>query len=336
MMLERWVQRALRKLTAAQREHFALDPLRSLGDDHRFTVRAVEHLASRRDDGGGCDGTSFLEDNVILYAPSPNSKRQNFTLAHELGHWLVEQDSATLDWLADQDEPRALIESLCDAIAQRLLLPEDLIDHVVGRPIRAPDVVALFEQSAASLPVCAIAAAARLPQLGAVIVIDRRTMEVTSSSVHPHPEHGWPSIYPWPGEELPEGHSLRSIGSGETITRRSFWRNRWGKRADYYVDAIASDRAICAVLSDTDLWGVDTMPVLMDHDYVERPENAFQCCGEWRTVRGFPCPKCGRGYCPVCGNCRCTTVSSSEGQCRNCNTITPAHLLADGLCEICA
>ena len=66
---------------------FALDPLETLRSDLKITVRAAEHLALMRDDGGACDGVSYLDDGVVLYAPSQWSKRQNFTLAHELGHW---------------------------------------------------------------------------------------------------------------------------------------------------------------------------------------------------------------------------------------------------------
>ena len=65
---------------------------------------------------------SFLDDGVILYAPTTNSRRQNFTLAHELGHWIVEQ---TKDFRLDcrPSDPPALLESVCDQIAQRFCYP---------------------------------------------------------------------------------------------------------------------------------------------------------------------------------------------------------------------
>jgi len=65
----------------------------------KLTVRAVDHLDDARADGGVCDGVSYLNDGVILYRSTGN-RRENFTLAHELGHWLVDQADATLRKLA--------------------------------------------------------------------------------------------------------------------------------------------------------------------------------------------------------------------------------------------
>jgi hypothetical protein len=138
MNLEGCVDQALSLLTDDVRARFAGDPFSVLRDDLELTVGAVEHLASSRDDGGACDGVSFLQDGVILYAPTPASRRENFTLAHELGHWLAEKAPDIYDWIADQDEPGRLLETVCDRIAQRLLLPESAATAVIANgPIRA-------------------------------------------------------------------------------------------------------------------------------------------------------------------------------------------------------
>ena len=113
-------------LDVSTQEHLALDPLDALTTRLGLAVRPVQTLSSSRDDGGFCDGMSFLDDGIILYAPTPNSRRQNFTLMHELGHWIVEKDQVLFDWIADQEDPAVLLETVCDRIAQRLLLPEAL------------------------------------------------------------------------------------------------------------------------------------------------------------------------------------------------------------------
>src|SRR5690242_14224822 len=120
MKLGPWIERAVKIIDPGVQEQFVLDPLDALTTGMRLTVRPVDSLSSNRGDGGFCDGMSFLEDGVILYAPTPNSRRQNFTLAHELGHWVVEQDQGLFDWIADQVDPPALLETVCDQIAQRL------------------------------------------------------------------------------------------------------------------------------------------------------------------------------------------------------------------------
>ncbi len=221
MNLEVCVERALSLLTDDVRARFTESPMAVLREDLKLTVRPAEHLSDARDDGGACDGVSFLQDGVILYAPTPWSRRENFTLAHELGHWLVDQAPDVYDWLADQDEPGRLLETACDRIAQRLLLPEAAALTVIGAgPLTAQHLIDLYDASQASRPVCAIALAKRLPGLGAVAIIDRATQEVTHASVKPDPEQGWPIVFPWRGQQLTQGHALLGLASGASLSQR--------------------------------------------------------------------------------------------------------------------
>src|SRR5690349_3943356 len=114
--LEDCVEQAFSLVPTDVRARFAAEPIKALQSDFGLTVQAVEHLANTREDGGACDGISFLEDGVILYAPTPASRRENFTLAHELGHWLAENAPDVYDWLANQDDPGRLLETVCDRI----------------------------------------------------------------------------------------------------------------------------------------------------------------------------------------------------------------------------
>ena len=136
--LDSCVELALAVLPPDLQAAFAIDPSGVLRQRLGLKVQAVDKLSDSRSDGGACDGVSFLEDGVILYAPTPYSRRENFTLAHELGHWLVDQTEAIYDWLADQREPARMLETLCDRIAQRLLLPRTVVRTVVGGgPVQA-------------------------------------------------------------------------------------------------------------------------------------------------------------------------------------------------------
>jgi len=336
MKLEGWAEGALRQLSAGVREHFALDPLETLRSDLKLTVRAAEHLTLMRDDGGACDGVSYLDDGVVLYAPSQWSKRQNFTLAHELGHWLVNRDDKLLDWLADHDEPTQILESVCDVIAQHLLLPDDLVRSIASSPVRAKDILELSDNSAASVPASAIAIAGQLPALGAAITINAQTREVLSATVHPDPEKGWPTVFPWRGDVLPAEHALASLRNGSTLTRKSFWRSKWGRREDFYIDAIGLPNRVIAILSSTDIWHTETLSNLDTRAWDQRRAGQVTCCGRTSQVRGFPCGNCGRFFCPICGNCNCTMRRANEGECDECHTLVPAHLLTDGKCENCA
>ena len=330
------IERAVKILDPVVQEQFVLDPLDALTTGMQLTVRAVDSLSSRRGDGGFCDGMSFLEDGLILYAPTPNSRRQNFTLAHELGHWVVEQDQGLFDWIADQSDPPALLETVCDQIAQRFLLPEALVTEVVGEDlVRAHDVQNLFDNSQASYQACAIAIAQHVRGLGAVVLIDRFDGQVHHASIQPDPDDGWPEVYPWRGQVLPEAHGLREFNPGSTFTRRITWRDSWGRTADFYADAIADDRRIIAVLAGYDIWKVDPGYMIQPREFDTRPLLTIFCCGQSRSFRGYPCPTCGKGFCPVCKNCQCDRAAKTEETCTGCFMIFQRHLLVDGLCEGC-
>jgi hypothetical protein len=332
--LDECVQRALNQLDTSTRTRFATDPLETLRTDLSLKVEAAAHLTSSRGDGGSCDGMSFLRDGVVLYAPTPYSRRQNFTLGHELGHVLVEKSDEIYDWLADQAEPARLLETLCDQVAQRLLLPADVIDQVVkAGPIRAQHVLELYERSQASAPACAIGLAGRLPHVGAIMITDRGT--VMYASVRPDTEAGWPAVIPWPGQPVPDGHPFRTMPAGNALTRRSFWETRWGKRENYYVDAVADEKRVIAIFSDLDLWNCEQLHIDQPREFDQRSTRTISCCNGSQTVRGYPCPDCGEPFCPRCGKCRCQRAAAREQPCTNCTVSYQPHLLVNGLCVLC-
>ncbi len=336
MKLDPWVDRAILRLDETTRSEFANNPAEALRRELGIQVRQVDFLATTRGDGGFCDGMSYLDDGVILYASTPNSRRENFTLAHELGHWIVEQDDGLFGWIADQENAAALLESVCDRIAQRLLLPEATVAEVVRTgPVRAAQVQELFENSSASWQACAIALARRLRGLAAIVLISRWDLSVQHASIQPDSDDGWPTIYPWTGQVLQEVHPLATLAPGKTLTRRLSWRSPWGSEAEFFVDAFADDRRVVAVFADQDVWNVEPARVLEPREYDKRPRGAIFCCGEERLVRGYPCGTCGQQFCPNCKQCQCDRNAKDEVQCAGCWLLKRANLMVDGLCESC-
>lgn len=110
----------------------AADPARAMADYFGLTVRESSTL-SQRGDGGWCDGMSFRRHNEVLYAPSPFSKRKYFTMLHELGHKLTddEEDEEILDGLGEIDNEHEVVEQVCDLVAGRLLVPDSTINEVL-------------------------------------------------------------------------------------------------------------------------------------------------------------------------------------------------------------
>lgn len=316
---------------------FADDPLATLRDDLKLTVRAVDHLDDSRTDGAPCDGISYLSDGVVLYRSTGN-RRENFTLAHELGHWLVDQVEAVYDKLADLDDAAKLLEAVCDRIARLLLLPDDRLARVVpSAVVEAKHVTELYDATNASIHACVIALADRLPSLGAVVVIRQGGDKVLYASVRPDDERGWPKVYPWPGQPLPVAHPLRNIRPGGTLRQRTFWQMPWGERADFYIDAIADSRRTIAVLSADDLWQAERFHPTTTRHFDQRPEVEVKCCGQLHKFRGWTCDTCSEGHCPTCGNCRCQKQVAAEVLCAGtCFMQYLPHLLdANGLCEDC-
>ena len=138
-----------------------------------------------RGHGGWWDGMSITRDGIIFYAPTPDSKRENFTLCHELAHFLVDEDSdeATADWAADLHNRDKVIEDVCDIVAQRLLIPDDLVRRTVAEHgVTGSALAHLFATSEASRQACAVALAQRLGGDGFVAIADMRESVVTFAS----------------------------------------------------------------------------------------------------------------------------------------------------------
>ena len=334
--LERHAQRILGKIAATDRDALAADPKRALTERFGLLVREQDELAQRRDAGGWCDGISFLDDGVVLYAPSPFSRRENFTLTHELGHKLAEEDDDALDWLANRDQPERDLERLCDLIAARLLLPDTLITQVLDR--RHPEAAhigALYEASAASELVCAIALAQRMPCQGAVVIMDTGSSTVSYASVISPEDDGWPLAYPWPRQEIPAHHRLARLEGGQAAREKSWWATPWGEKQDYYLDAIAGSRRIHAVLAARDLWHVTRFHIDRP-ETTQRPERHLDCpCGYHGTARGYPCSDCGQPYCPSCKECQCPRRNAALVVCQKCFVSVAKADIIDGRCSDC-
>lgn len=336
MDIDRCVALALARIAADDRTRFSADPIEVMNTDLGLAVRAVDHLTGGRSDGGGCDGMSYLEDGVVLYKPTGGSRRENFTLAHEVGHFLVEQTEAVLNWVADQREPAKLLESICDRVGQQLLLSAADITAVVGTgPVRAQHVFDLFRVSNASRPVCAIALADRLHGMGAIAIVDRATGLVTDASVRPDPDRGWPTVYPWRGQQLPPGSQILNLSAGAGFTRRLTWRASWGTQADFFIDAVAGASTVVLVFAETDIWTPGSGAPLIDREFSRQLTLRGFCCGQDFKVRGFPCPTCHQPFCPKCGLCPCEKAAKTDVVCWNCFLLFPAQRVIDGLCEEC-
>ncbi|MFC8501189.1 ImmA/IrrE family metallo-endopeptidase [Pedococcus sp. NPDC057267] len=323
-------RRLVDAIEPAQRAAIAKHPITGI-ESLGYTVVAEPALTSRRGAGGLCDGLSFAEHNTVMYSPTPGSRKENFTLLHEVGHILVERDDDALNWLADRDDPDSEVERLCEEVAANLVIPESLLDDVVGTgPITGEDLKALVARSAASGPACAIALSNRLSS-GAVVIIDRAAGRVVHSALRGDNL----TVYPWSNTNVPVNHPLLALQPGDTATRKTFWTDEWKRRQEYYVSAIATEKRLYAVFSTSDLWGVEVfhggpLPPAKS----EAPRLGLRChCGYVGRAFGWPCATCKRQYCPRCGECDCPRRDRAQGICTKCFLQAPD--LENGVCGEC-
>ncbi len=331
---ERWAERLVASLDPATRELLGRDPKEAPGKCFGLTLHEATTLGQRRGAGGWCDGMSFTEEGVVLYAPTPWSRRENFTIAHEIGHHLTDadEDDDLWDWLGDHPERGTFIEQTCNAVASRLLLPRDWISAALTDRRPSGSVLhELFTTSEASREACAVAVAERIGCDGFVLLAKAETANVTFAS-----RYGETRPSPWRDDLLPILHPLRNLQPTETQVRESWWPNSRNERRLYYQHAFRDDNNwIYAVFSENDLWNASRLHLPQPE---QPPLRRFQLscsCGQRGTTTDFPCPVCRKAPCPNCG-CDCDRKAKlPAGQCQNCFKTVRSHLIVDGLCDEC-
>jgi Zn-dependent peptidase ImmA (M78 family) len=323
-------RRIVASLGQQVRDDVAAEPKAAISEHFGIEVISMDDSLKSRGDGGECDGMSFLDDNLMYYKPTA-SDRENFTLTHELAHFLVERDDAAIDWLACQPDTAKLTEQLCDAIASRLLISEEVIIAAGATP--SGELVArLAETTHASAHVCAIRVASRLPCAGFVAVVDPYGHAVIYASRR---EDTRP--YAWQGDSIPEYHILRSIAPGQPIAAESWWPFPDGSRSRYYISAFRQGDRVYAVFAEDDLWqAVAFHPPRESHEDT-RPLHEMRCrCGYSGTFHGYPCSECHKPYCPKCQSCGCTNRAENSHVCTTCMLSKAKHLIdEDGICVDC-
>ena len=316
------------KVDGAIRARIARDPFTAARDDFHCELVELENL-TQRGEGGSCDGFSFLDAGIIYYRPT-FSDRQNFTVAHELAHLLVENDEAAIDWITSQPGASKL-EEVCEVLAGRLLIPDEVL-AAVGSPPTAPGLAAIFNSTNASRSACAVRIAQRLPCEGFVAIIDARVQNVFFAARHDDTRP-----YAWQGNPVPEAHHVRYVEDGQERQVESWWPFPNGDHVRFYMSAYRERDWIFAIFAANDVWHTTTFHAPEERQRDIRPDLTHRCpdCGYDRTFRGYPCSECHRPYCPRCQRCECDRRKQRSALCDGCSYLWPRAQLRDGLCNDC-
>jgi Zn-dependent peptidase ImmA (M78 family) len=321
--------RVVGKVDLAIRERIARDPFAAARNDFHCAVIELEN-PNERGEGGSCDGFSFLDANTIYYR-STFSDRQNFTVAHELAHQLVENDDDAVDWLTSQAGAPKL-EAVCEAVAALLLIPDDTL-VAIGSPPTAEGLAAVFKSTKASRSACAVRIAQRLPCDGFVAIINAPSQHVFFAARH---EDTRP--YAWQGNPVPDAHHVRFVEDGKERQVESWWPFPNGDRARFYMSAYRERDWIFAIFAVNDLWHTTAFHAPEQRQLDTRPELTHHCpdCGYDGAFRGYPCADCRTPYCPKCTRCACDRRNERSSLCKSCGYVKAKHLLDEkNICVDC-
>jgi len=135
-------------------------------------------------------GALVPEKNHIFIDQESAPKRQRFTLAHEVMHFLIHNDDDLLSELHEAYEGKELerqLEALCNLGAAEMLLPGEVVDEALARKGQHPRLVLeLAELHQVSEEVAIIALAERGPVPSIVLMAGSKPLRVYFSAKHPH------------------------------------------------------------------------------------------------------------------------------------------------------
>ena len=300
------------------------------------TVYSVSvELRSAHPNGEGCavDGTYTPgPPPVISVASDMGPARRRFTILHELGHHLIEQDTYLADLPTSDDDRRD--EEICNEVAATVLIPDDVIEEVLADSVPTGERVArLHETTSASREACCVAASRRLRRPGCVILGTPDGQAVFTAH---HPATPWRiarGTYQG-NDSLVAQAAGRSSGHARGETRVRFASG--AASSQLHGDAFTPDqRWVFAVIADDSHspWKTGLNLGIADRG----PHGVeIECanCDEASLVFTAPCLSCGDRTCPKCGRCSCPLGPRSR-QCVGCFLEKPPPEFPGASADLC-
>ncbi|ADH64769.1 protein of unknown function DUF955 [Allomeiothermus silvanus DSM 9946] len=152
------------------------------------------------------DGMFDFDRGRILIAEGQSLKRQRFTLAHEVMHYLIRHDENLLSDMHEEyagDEFEETLEALCNLGAAEMLLPSENVKATLAKKgLRAKLIPDLAETHQVSEEVAAIALTDQAAHVLAVIAGGRPLKVLFSSRSEFFPAR------PAKNAEVPKDHAL--------------------------------------------------------------------------------------------------------------------------------
>ncbi|MFI6742932.1 ImmA/IrrE family metallo-endopeptidase [Nonomuraea sp. NPDC050451] len=323
--------RVLEQLSPGAAARLGADPFATLSTFTDLEVRLVPEVETAARSGNArCSVAGvYIHDAVppiLGVAVSASAGRRAFTVLHEFGHHL-QQDQPTLTGvLLDQpDGGIALEDAACDAFAAEILLPASLVDRFIGtRGPTADQIVDLWQASIASRAAACVRAAQRLSSPGHIVLLDEEGKVSFASAV------GLPPIAR--GSVQSDIGTVREAlaGSGRAAGRTRV-RYRDGIQGDELHAQVVPMGGYLLLVAVTDRapWLNFATPSPATGPVAPGWVCEHTECGHEFTSFEAPCRTCARPRCPECQRCQCPP-RVSEQTCSRCFQRLPASMFTAG------
>lgn len=273
-----------------------------------------------------CDKS--CEPARLLVSKDTSLGRRRFSVLHEYAHLLRDWVPDVLEALfTSTNAGEALEERMCDEFASTVLLPEALLESVLGPPITARAVLSLIAAAPASAEACTVAAARKLPAPGYVMLLSPNGAAIFTA-------HNSDVYYVRRGTA--QDGLLKRAASGIPIRGREQVRYSTGNRGqEMFADAATENgRTVAVLVTDSPPWGGLTA------GRKHGPEGTDGYCGNCAkefTTFARSCDACEQPPCPQCGQCACETPKGMAGEraCARCYLLLPPAAYPNANSTIC-
>ncbi|MCD0443956.1 ImmA/IrrE family metallo-endopeptidase [Glycomyces sp. A-F 0318] len=282
---------------------------------------------------GSYDGKTRPATAVV--AESLSSRRQHFTLLHELGHHLQQSDPELGEAALSHERSKEFEDAACDAFAAEILLPAPLVSDLVAA--HGPTVEAaleLFHRTSASRAAICVRLAAELKAPGVAAVIEASgtvSFAAAHGNLYPPRRGSDQRSNPLIGAALAQPGARGVIRRDDALIEYSTGRTS----AELYGQAAWCGGLLLVVMVEYDAHWRAFAPPREGRARGSAGER-WADCGVCET--GFAaadrCPRCLEPRCPE-GHCECTRAT--ERLCSACFLLKhPAQFKSDPeVCDDC-
>lgn len=256
--------------------------------------------------GGDCSIDGYYLNGVnqhrpvIVYSDQVSDERARFTIMHELGHHLLQNNGAHLldpiDFLGGSAIGASKVEeSVCHDFAGQILIPSELLGSVIGNAVLRPaHVIKLHALTNASWEAVAVRAASFTARGSVILIRDRRRVCFAAAKGLP----GW--------------HRGAALAPNGPLSK-AFSHNAKGLPELYRYGLAYSERLFCDTIRVDDRLAIGVLTpqpsdgrvaALGQPDPSWKRESYCHWCGCERIV-GW-CGRCSGRRCRSCDRCGCS------------------------------